>query len=145
MSNLVEFAKEELKHAGLEPTEDEMQKQMNEHIIHMVEEFSEEEHSGTTAPYALSILKRLLNWEPITPLTGKDEEWQEVGIGMFQNKRCSKIFKDGKNGQAYDIEGTIFRNQNGATFTNEYSFKPVSFPYMPEEPIVVDVYEKTKE
>lgn len=143
--NLIEHAKNELKCAGLLNTNDEMQKEMNKHILQMVEEFSNEGHSGFSASYAYGILKNLLRFKPITPLTGEDDEWEECFDNTLQNKRMSCVFKDKKTGQAYNIEGNIFVDQNGSSFTNQYSSIPVTFPYMPEDPNIVKVFYRDNE
>lgn len=141
MSNITEYAEAELKRIGMgADTEDEMNKAMHDHIIKMVETFADEGHSGFSASYAISILTKLLNWEPITPLTGEDDEWMEIDeqtagrTGMFQNKRCGRVFKE--DGKAYDIEGKVFRNPQGHTYTNFNSRTPVTFPYTPTTEIV---------
>ncbi len=143
---LVQFAESELKRIS-GPGEDEMSKAMNKHILHMVKEFADEGHSGFSAGYALSVLKKLLAYKPLTPLTGEDDEWGEVaeedGKPLFQNKRYSAVFKVGKDGQAYDINGKVFwewyTTEDGESrksyFTNYNSRVPVTFPYeVPEHP-----------
>jgi hypothetical protein len=139
--SLVEHAKSELAIIGYSPDlpTDDPNKWMYEHIIKMVETFSEEGHSGFSASYAISLLQKLLNYEPLTPLTGEDDEWIDVseippadGIPapMWQNKRCSHVFKDASG--AYDINGKIFVDPDGSTWTNGDSKVPVTFPYTPE-------------
>ena len=92
-----------------------------------------------------SLFNRLVMFKPINFLTGEDDEWTEVGEledgkTLYQNKRCSSIFKGGD--RAYNIEGRVFREPNGSCFTNRDSFVDVTFPYMvPDEPEVVDVDE----
>ena len=109
MSNLVDYAKRELDILNLgnnDRTGEGMDFHMRDHILHMVELFAEEGHSGFSASYALSILKRVLAYRPLTPLTGEDDEWNEVGDGVFQNRRASNVFKE--NGQAYWMDGIVF-------------------------------------
>jgi hypothetical protein len=109
MSNLVDYAKRELDILNLgndDRTGEGMDFHMRDHILRMVEMFSEEGHSGFSASYALSILKRVLEYKPLTPLTGNDDEWNEVGDGVFQNRRASNVFKE--NGQAYWTVGIVF-------------------------------------
>lgn len=126
--SLVTYAKSELDRIGA--GEDGMQEMMNNHIIHMVEEFSKEGHSGFSANYAIGALERLLRFLPLTPLTGEDDEWNEIAEGEFQNKRDSAVFK--KDGQAYDIDGYIFSSDDGETwYTNSKSRKNITFPYYP--------------
>jgi hypothetical protein len=134
MSNLINYAESELSRIGMgADTTDEMNKAMHDHIITMVKAFSDEGHSGMSAGYALSILKKVLAYEPLTPLTGEDSEWTEVGGGVFQNKRCSRVFKhaDRFDGQAYDINGKVFVDEGGAAYTSSDSRVPVTFPYTP--------------
>ncbi len=109
MSNLVDYAKRELDILNLgndDRTGEGMDFHMRDHILRMVEMFAEEGHSGFSASYALSILKRVLAYKPITPLTGADDEWNEVGDGVFQNRRASNVFKE--NDQAYWMDGIVF-------------------------------------
>lgn len=129
MSNLVDWAEKELNR--LVKDDDEMQKEINKDILEVVKVFSEQGHSGFSASYALNIIKRLLAREPITPLTGEDNEWVNVHDNTYQNKRCSAVFKEGKdNANAYYIDGKVFSDDGGKTwFTNKDSSVPVIFPY----------------
>ena len=130
MSNLVDHAKTELGVLGMsETSEDEMDRTMYGYIIEMVETFSKQGHSGFSAGYAASVLHKLFLYEPLAPLTGADDEWNDVGDGMWQNKRCSHVFKD-KDG-AYDIEGKVFRDPDGSSWTNRDSHVRIEFPYVP--------------
>lgn len=132
--SIIEYAESELALIGMgKDTEDEMNKAMHDHIITMVKAFADEGHSGMSAGYALSILKRVLAYEPLTPLTGNDDEWIDHGHCM-QNKRCSRVFKqaDRFDGQPYDIEGRVFREPNGSCYTSRDSCVLVTFPYTPK-------------
>ena len=145
--SLVQYAESELDRIGMTDDGD-MNGMMRKHLIHMVHEFAEEGHSGFSANYALQCLHKLLKFKPLSPLTGEDDEWHEVsersGYPHFQNKRCSSVFKDGKNGEAYDIDGKVFwewvRDEDGNPYKSYYtcyeSRVPVTFPYtVPDEPI----------
>jgi hypothetical protein len=107
---------------------------MRKHLLTMVETFSDEGHSGFSASYAVSALEKLLRFEPLKPLTGDDGEWMEVGEGMEQNIRCSRVFRE--NGKVYDIEGFVFRDPDGSCYTNGESRRDVVFPYTPKTEIV---------
>lgn len=107
----------------------EVNRWMYDHLIHMVREFSKEGHSGFTASYAINILKKLLNFEPVLPLQGTDDEWTDIGDNLFQNKRCSRIFKE--NGKAYDIQGKVFTD-DGGSYTSKESMVYIDFPYTPK-------------
>src|SRR6187399_3024344 len=56
--------------------------------------FSSQGHSGASAQITNSILHKLLAYEPLSPLTGEEDEWMEVASGVYQNKRCSHVFRD---------------------------------------------------
>jgi hypothetical protein len=121
---------------------DEFQQAICEHVLKLIEVFSEEGHSGTSAPYAINMFKSLASWEIITPLTGEDDEWQDVSeysdSPRWQNKRASHVFKDSDG--AYDINGIVWyewctdeNNQKYKShFTNRKSRVPVTFPYTPK-------------
>lgn len=149
--SLYDFAERELDAIGMNDG-DEMNGAMRKHILYMVSEFSKEGHSGFSAGYAISLLSKLLKYEPLTPLTGEDWEWVEISKEMsgsndgtlYQNARCSHVFKD-DNG-AYDIDGKVFYDwytdeetgeKRKSHFTNINSRVPVTFPYTP-----VTVYEE---
>ena len=138
MSNLLAHARAEFHAAKWMDAKgnyiDEMQASICEHVLDLLRVFSDEGHSGTTAPYTVNMFKKLAMFEPLVPLTGEDWEWSEVRPGMFQNKRCSRVFKqaDRFDGQAYDIEGKVFREPNGSCYTSADSRVPVTFPYTPK-------------
>jgi hypothetical protein len=139
MSNLLDFAKKELSIIGMDENSLDIDLDMRNHILHMIEEFSQESHSGFSASYAISILEKLLKYQPLSPITGEDSEWTDVaeqsGYQLYQNKRCSSVFKS--NGAAYDINGIIFydveKSESGSDFksyfTNVKSRVEINFPY----------------
>lgn len=130
--SLIGHAERELSLVG--SSDDPMQERMNAHILKMVQLFSEEGHSGFSASYAIGILTKLLSFEPLTPLTGEDSEWMEVGTNMWQNIRCGHVFKDDQG--ARDAEGKIFEDETGMRFTSKDSAVAVEFPYSPKREIV---------
>lgn len=138
MSLLRQHAETEL--ALLGGHQDEMQRLMNQHVLAIVDLFSRQGHSGFSASYAISVLEKLLRYEPLTPLTGDDSEWEEVGQAhggdkrCWQNKRCSHVFRDVTG--AYDSEGRIFREQDGSCFQNRESRVYITFPYTPKREYV---------
>ncbi len=107
--SLLSFAEQELDLIGLTDDGD-MNGMMRKHILHMIDEFAKEGHSGFSAQYAIDLLSKLLKYEPLTPLTGDDSEWVDVaeqnGSPLWQNKRCSRVFKTTEG--AYDIDGRVF-------------------------------------
>ena len=132
MTNIETYAIDELTRIGMYGSGDEMNDAMCEHILKMVNVFAEEGHSGFSAEYAISILQKLLRFEPLSPLTGEDDEWCEVSDNLYQNKRLSRVFKEGKDGQAYDIDGKVFVEPDGCSYTNRDSRVYIEFPYTPK-------------
>ena len=109
MSNLVEHAKKEFEILGWNDLpEDDMQTWVVNNLLELLEVFSKQGHSGSSAPYVINLFKRLANFGIIAELTGEDDEWVEVMDGHFQNKRCSEVFKDSKDGKAYWGFGRVF-------------------------------------
>lgn len=144
-SNLEIFAENELN-IILSKCEDEeardMQKHMNNDIIQIIQVFAEQGHSGFSASYAINLLQKLLRYEPITPLTGADDEWNKLDYEKdikYQNKRCSRVFKDG-DGKAYDSQGKIFSDDGGKSwYVCGDSRVYIKFPYVPKtEKVIVE-------
>lgn len=142
-SNLVKFAENELN-IIINKCEDEeskeMQKRISEDILQVVEVFSRQGHSGFSANYAINLINKLLRFEPITPLTGENDEWIKLDYNddtKYQNKRCSRVFKDAEE-KAYDIEGKIFSDNEGKSwYTSKDSRVYIKFPYMPKSEKII--------
>jgi hypothetical protein len=140
--SLVNWAKNELDR--LVKDGDEEQKEVNNDILEVVQVFANQGHSGFSASYSLNIIKRLLDWKPIGPLSGEDDEWSDVpewdnGTKTQQNKRCSAVFRDNfDNSTAHYIDGKRFSDDGGKTWFSKGgkgSSVPVIFPYaVPEKP-----------
>jgi hypothetical protein len=90
----------------------------------------------------LGIFERLARFEPLLPLTGEDDEWNEVEAGrLYQNKRASNVFKE--NGIAYQMDGFVFKEPNGATYTTQPASRRriVRFPFLSQKGVVIKVNE----
>jgi hypothetical protein len=146
MADLVDYAKSELDYIGMKESDtDDVNSAMRKHILHIVQEFHNEGHSGFSAHYAINCLEKLLRYQPLSALTGDDNEWieiaedQAIGGKLWQNKRCFRVFKD-ENG-AYDSEGIIFyrieKDEEGkdykSHFTSSDSRVWIDFPYVPTQ------------
>lgn len=109
-SNLYRYAQEELSRVDLE-----YDGMISQAVLQLVGMFGAQGHSGGSASITMTIAARLMRFQPLTPLTGEDDEWMEVTTGVFQSTRCPSVFKE--NGVAYDIdvEGR----------------PPITFPYEP--------------
>lgn len=141
-SNFISYAQKELEKAGLFDKDSDYGGMLGESTMRLIKMFSIEGHSGLSASIQRNIFDRLANYNPLSPLTGEDDEWNEVGTDVYQNKRCSHIFKEGKDGPAYDSEGKVFRDKDGYTYQSRDSRVFITFPYnVPSKPEIVDVEE----
>lgn len=131
-SNLVQYAWREMQIVG--GLDDEWQCEIVDNILELIERFSKQGHSGTSARYVLECVTQLMNFQPLTPLTGENSEWDDVGMGeheCWQNNRFSEVFKDSRDGQAYWSQGRIFSDDGGQSwFTSRDSRVPIEFPFM---------------
>ncbi len=134
MSNTIEYAKREFKALGydLDDKEEGPNKWIMENVFELLEIFSKQGHSGSSAPFAVRYFEKLALFKPLCPLTGKDDEWGEIftNDGTMQNKRCSAVFKD-PDGKAYYIDGKVWRDKKGFTYTNHRSRVYLKFPCIP--------------
>jgi len=129
-----DYAKSELERAKY--FDGDMNQAMAEDILQLIKVFGEQGHSGFSAPFCIKLFTRLASHKPMSPLTGEDDEWAEVGDGVWQNKRYSAVFKD--KDHAYNVEGKIFIDPDGTTWTNPDSRTGVVFPYTVCDPVVVN-------
>lgn len=147
MSSLVFHAKRELEAAGwfkrdvirddgtIDGAYDGM---IGPAVMELVQRFAAQGHSGMSASIVRGLFHVLADFKPLGPLTGEDDEWNEVGDQdghpLYQNNRCSRVFKC--NGVAYDIDGRVFEDPCGGRYTNFNSRVVVTFPYTPKTEIV---------
>ena len=136
-SKLVRYAESELRLAGYFNKAGFYGDMLGHAILRQVKLFAAEGHSGMSASVAANTAKHVIMFRPLTPLTGEDSEWIEVGAGVFQNRRCSSIFKE--NGQAYRSDGKVFREPSGVSYTGRDSRVAVAFPWAYSDPEIVDV------
>lgn len=145
-SSFIKHAKQEFEYAGWNKIDDEtgqeMQNLIMENLLEILEVISKQGHSGFSIGYLKDCLNKLIDFKPLTPLQGTDDEWNnKISQGhIYQNNRCPSIFKDSKTGEASDIYGYIFRDSEGSTYTNGFSHKTITFPYIvPSKPPILDV------
>lgn len=120
MSNYKTHAMREFRYAGWVDEngnfKDEMQEAICNGVLKMLDIFADEGHSGSSAPYAINLFKKIASFEPLGPLTGEDDEWvchqdgRTDGVAVYQNKRMGSVFKqsDRFDGQAYWLDGKVF-------------------------------------
>lgn len=137
MSQLVAHAERELARLQARAGEgDEYQRAINKNVLDVVKIFAEGGHSGSSAPYAIGLIRQLLLFRPISPLTGEPDEWMHVADDLWQNRRCPHVFKDEIG--PYDSQGIVFRDPDGTTWLGAGSRVRITFPYMPGDPQVMD-------
>lgn len=134
MSNLVDYAKDELKRIGMIDSGEPYNDLAAKAILDLIELFDSQGHTGFSAPYVARMFHRLAMFKPLSPLTGEDDEWNDIGDGCLQNKRYSAVFKD-KDGIAYNFEGKAFTDDGKTWYTCKGSRVNVTFPYaVPDKP-----------
>ena len=152
MAGLVEFAEGELN-LLLKSCKDseslKTQKAVNDDILDIIKLFSSQGHSGFSAGYSLNILKRLLDYKPLSAITGDEDEWEQLNYSpdlAYQNKRCPSLFRDA-DGKVYNVEARVFSDDNGHTWYNckesrEYVELPYEVPAKPECVIIDNMQER---
>jgi hypothetical protein len=146
-SNYIKHAKRELVALGydLNDKEEGPNKWIMENVFELLNVFGNQGHSGMSAPYCVDMFSKLALFKPLAPITGEDCEWNEVGDNMFQNTRCSAVFKDGKNGKPYYLDAIVWRTQDGMTWTGEAegyrSRQYIKLPFTPKT-FYIDVIER---
>lgn len=140
-TNTGKHAKAEME-ALAKHTPDHVLKGMEEEIVALADAFGRSGQSGGSYGYvaeALSIIvKTTCMQEPVTPLTGEDDEWGDIsemaGEPMLQNKRCTSLFKKGDIVTC--VEAVVFVADNHAFSGNVEGISSVqavkSFPFVPK-------------
>jgi hypothetical protein len=118
---------DEIKYASLD-LNNEYTADMIDGLLELLDVLEKQGHSGYSHYEAMALFNKIANFKPLTALTGDDIEWFDHGDGWFQNKRSGDIFKEGNN-QAYWLDGYIFVEPDGASFTSSLSRKYITFPY----------------
>lgn len=119
--SIIEQAKIELKRINFSDED-------GARMIQILELFFDQWDSGGAVWAVIPVLQRLIAGKPLSPLTGDDDEWNDVGNGVFQNNRLSTVFKDPRfyDGKlAYDID-----NPDGPRVA-------IAFPYTPKSPDII--------
>src|SRR6187399_2799070 len=132
MTNTAKHAERELEILSNNSTDPENRpiiEPFKKEIIALCEKFGKSGQSGGSAPYTASaisqVIKKLLLFETIAPITGNDEEWVDVseicgGSIMYQNNRCGGVFKDSEDGRAYYIDAIVKREDNGSCWSGQF-------------------------
>lgn len=123
MNDLQRHAEVELGIISTLPDDDNLIKPFIPAIKELVKVFSDQGHSGGSAPYGVAALtdtlRKLLSYKPLTPVQGHKDEWVTIDPDgeIFQNIRLSSLFKQGKDGDPYYLDAIIWKDQSGFTFS----------------------------
>lgn len=99
-SYLVQHAIKELKLAGYGKDKGSPNDLMYKQVVEAIAVFASHGNSGSSASLEINIVQKLCDWNIISPLTFKDDEWRIISAdGCCQNIRKSSIFKE--------VDGTI--------------------------------------
>lgn len=110
--SIIEHARSELAAVNFEEKDREI-------LVDLMQQFFNQWDSGGAVGVVMPVLTRLMEGKPITPLTGKPDEWvvHDFDDELYaQNKRCGSVFMR-KDRSAYDIV-------SGRR-------APITFPYYP--------------
>ena len=75
---LIDHAKTELEIAGLFDKDSVYDGALGESVMELIQVFSKQGHSGMSAPLVANLFHKLATYQPLGPITGKDEEWGDV-------------------------------------------------------------------
>ena len=94
---------------------EELQGKLCLNVLQILEIVGYQGHSGFSFNYFFSILKRVINYKPITPLENNENEWEKSFFdNSFVHKRCYKVCKElneeTKEYEFYDSDGKYFIN-----------------------------------
>lgn len=149
----IQHAQKELELAGMFDEDSDYNGMIGTAIMELIEVFSKQNHSGFSGPRVASLFKKLAVYECLMPLTGEDDEWNDISDldkGTLQNKRVSSVFKEKETGKAYYLDAITWKTQKGGTWHGNALFdgEKVSsrqyikkFPFTPKE-FLISVWEK---
>jgi hypothetical protein len=136
MTNTQKFAKQELDILAA-TVPDAIVTPFAKEILALCEAFGNSGQSGGSAPYTASAIsqavKHLMLQEPICDITGHESEWCDVsescgGSIMYQNRRCSALFKDGVETKAHYLNSVVWKGvEDLDTFTGSVYVDNVGF------------------
>lgn len=153
MGNMVDWAKREVEIACKRETPNRKDGEWDygcacyESALKAYLSLMEDEHSGMSFSITRSILTRLMEGKPLTPIEDAPEEWNEVSVEdngerMYQHRRMSGLFKHvGPDGAVRynDVNRVCCRNRNepknsyhsGHASRLIHELYPITMPYNP--------------
>lgn len=160
MTNTQSFAKQELDILAA-TVPDAIVTPFSKEILALCEAFGRSGQSGCSAPYTASAIsqavKHLMLQEPICDVTGINKEWVNVrevsreDEMMYQNKRCSALFKS-KIGKSWYLNAIVWKGEEehdtftGHVYADDKNFELIGssqyvrFPFKPKTFYIDVVY-----
>jgi hypothetical protein len=151
MTNTYSFARQELDIlAATAP--DAIVTPFAKEILALCEAFGRSGQSGGSAPMTASAIsqavKKLMLQEPICDVTGHENEWVDItemnsGESMWQNRRCSRLFKYPNEKCSY-VDAIVWKGEEeydtftGRVYIDDKNFELigssqfVKFPFKPK-------------
>jgi hypothetical protein len=151
MSNTQSHAKKELEILRLR-IPDAIILEFENEILALCAAFGNSDQSGASAPYTAGAIseavRKLCLQMPISDIIGDDYEWADQreyndGKLMYQNYRCSALFKD-IDDKAYYLDAIVWKGEEewntftGAVYINDTDFELIGssqyvrFPFKPK-------------
>ena len=94
-SNICRHAIKELKLAGYGKGEGGPNDWIYQQVLEAVAVFSSHDNSGGSAIFEIELVKKLCNFDIISPLRFTDDEWRQISSdGTCQNRRKTSVFKE---------------------------------------------------
>lgn len=94
-SNICRHAIKELKLAGYGKGEGGPNDWIYQQVLEAVAVFSSHDNSGSSAIFEIELVKKLCNFDIISPLRFTDDEWCQISSdGTCQNGRKTSVFKE---------------------------------------------------
>lgn len=138
--NLIQYANDELRRVGYPlGSTDRTDPNVNMHaaLIELLLVFANSApDTAFGQSYLLETFARLARRQPLSPLTGADDEWLPPdAYNVRQNARCATVYRDDA-GNTYDTHAVLFSRPDGNCYALAgRSVKHVTFPYMPNPEI----------
>lgn len=94
-SNICQHAIKELKLAGYGKGKGGPNDWIYQQVLEAVAVFSSHDNSGGSAIFEIELVKKLCNFDIISPLRFTDDEWCQISFdGTCQNRRKGNVFKE---------------------------------------------------
>ena len=145
MNNLEKWAKREIELQLKECKNDWYSKNVLKCAYKVYKKLCKQNHSGASVQLVKSVLDRLIDLKPLSPIEGNDDEWTDVTWNdskatVYQNRRYTALFKNVyKDGTVIynDVDRWLGYDDRGICFSSGAVNKfldrmyPITLPYYP--------------